>query len=637
MMSLTASRLTKSVWRIWLTLLALLSIPLSVRAQPDPTPEDNPQVPYRLLVPLLQPYPLFGETVQLHIGNDVPDLPTELPVPTAGVHQWTMVTAPYHLLFFEVDGEYSQVESDYLEDLQHAGWERWMTPELEPGLEITDTEDSATTGALVISITFGRPSEPLPESENQQIFCKQGSDIQLSFNTFQSSLDTTKLRVTLISTQSGFACNSEKDSWSESESTLSLESDIPDFLPELSLSPPNDAQLEFLDSNGGNNYLDTQTKIQTTLSLGALTAHYSTQMRQQGWSLQSRSGNDRLQWSVWSQSVDSELPQQATVYLFATEEPEHYIGMFGRRRSSQQDFWPDLVTDNIPDGEIPESTALGILKDMGQLSDSEEIELWLNQLPPAFSDNLPVPPETFVLGGTSDVVKDIAILETSLHPGLISDFYRESLTEDDWQIRENVQLPSFNFGFESSRFYSWFPQLFCHSNGVDELILQIRPVQKEASTIYLERHAIGSLSPCSSEDQFYVERGRLSDIWGDLNLPIPTLQTPSKTFVQSLGSGGSATNFDSNVHISSQLTTDELAEHYLGQMHQAGWQQQAVAQSDKSLVSVWTFTDDSGVLWRAWLTLIAQTETNQWHGSLSAFTENRDVQHIEEPALDFSE
>ncbi|MEM1254259.1 MAG: hypothetical protein AAGI69_17655 [Cyanobacteria bacterium P01_H01_bin.21] len=610
-MPLPKLHFTKTALKVWLISLAFWNIPTVANAQQN--------VPYRLLIPLLQPFPIPGATTQLHVGPDIPDLPIELPLPASGVYRWAMGADYYHLLFFEVAGERSQTEAQYLELLQQSGWERWIPPEPEASEE-SNTELNSE-GAILIGpiISFGRPSELQPEP---QLFCHQDDNTQLFFNTFKGSLNTTKLSVSLIFGESGSRCSFNADERFEPTPPLSESSDFVERIQELLLTPPGDTQIELLDKNIDTDYIATQLKIETSLSLEALKAHYSTEMQQQGWTLQSESNQERLQWSMWSQAEGEDDHQQAMVSLFATEDTGQYLGIFSQRTPSQQSFWFDIPIAEIPDGGLPKSTALEILRDIGQLSDSDSIELWLNQLPPFFSNELPIPTETLILGGISDTVKDVAILETSLLPELVYEFYRESLAKTGWKSRENLWANSFDIGFESSRHSFLSFQLFCHVNGDDEILLQLPTYSRDLTTVYIERRAVGSLSPCQQEQQANIERYRSANPFTELNLPIPTLQKPSETVVRMSGSSASPINFSSNVYIRSQLTADRVVAHYSAQMRQAGWEEQAKAQADESVVSVWTTRDDEGDLWRAWLNLIAQTETNQWHGSLTISSED---------------
>mgnify|MGYP001797831265 FL=1 len=249
-MPLPKLQFTRTALKVWLVSLAFWNMPTVANAQ------QNQDVPYRLLIPLLQPFSRPGITTLQHVGSDVPDLPIELPLPVSGVYRWAMSTDYYHLLFFEVAGEHSQTETQYLELLQQSGWERWIPPEPEASEE-SNTELNSE-GAILIgpSISFGGPSEPQPEL---QPFCRQDDNIPLFFSTSQSTLNTTKLSVSIISEEFGsLLCGFNVDERFEPEPTLSNASDFAERIQELLLTPPEDTQIELLDNNIDTDYVATQ-------------------------------------------------------------------------------------------------------------------------------------------------------------------------------------------------------------------------------------------------------------------------------------------------------------------------------------------------------------------------------------------
>ncbi|MEO0538360.1 MAG: hypothetical protein AAF215_31420 [Cyanobacteria bacterium P01_A01_bin.123] len=598
-------------WKTGVTLLLLSALPTSAMAQPSDSPEivDNQQVPYSLLIPLLQPYPFAWGTVQLQVGSDMPDLPFDLPVPDASSLQWSSITSAqdatlqmaqesseaqidtvrYITLMFEIEGTITHLEADYIEQLQAAGWSRWsreLPPEFESEL---DDEESSNEFSL----------------ENAT-FCQQGNNAELFLDVFQPNSNTTNLSAVLTIGESGSLCDPESGSPFEP-------------FPRLELSHPAGAQIESLAGNSSSDHSESTLNIQTNLSIEALINHYADEMAQQGWMLQTSYGDNRLQWSTWLRSTYSALPQQASIYLLTTDIPNLYSGIF----RSERDAWLTrlrypLTLDNQA-GELPKTTTIEILRDRWRVADGEPLELWLDQLPPNLSSEFQLPPEAVVLGGVSYGSRETGILETALPAQTFRNGYRAELAAAGWQVPDIWQLTTIGRVFETS--ITFIPDLFCQSDSVDQITLFTRPGQDNSTTVYLG-HQTGTeeSSPCLVDPEVEEDLLESSPV---ADLPIPELQVPPETTVLAgTGRSSSGGNFSSDSYIYSQLAIADLATHYTNQLQQAGWRQQTVIQAEDSSVSVWQFETETGATWQGLLSLIAHPEPGQWRGYFSAFTDS---------------
>ena len=590
-------------WRVGV--ISLLLSAISIPAMMAQSEDNSDSVPYRLLIPLLQPFPLPGEATQLQVGAELPALPVDLPIPQSGALQWSLINRPQHFtLLFEVAQPRSQAKASYLEQLQASGWRPWLREEFSPPV----SSESYSVGSIRVTAVYGSyDGLDKPQSE-PLILCKQGSNAQLLLHLFQANSDSTKLQIQLIAGQAHSVCDPQEPT-------------VPELFPDLVLPPPPDAQIDVINSGGSSDYSERQVKIQTPLPLEVLADHYAAQMRQQGWDMQSSSGNDLLQASVWSRTDSPESFQQAAIHLFTTEQSNQYIGAFRAQKNPWQLSSLFFSAFNIRTGELPKAKAVQVLRDRGLLLASEPYQLWLEQLPPALSDQLPIPSETTILGGASTAHTGTAILETSLHPQTVRTFYRESLTTAGWQAPK-IWLPFHGFAFAG--FHNLLPQVFCQPEEETEIMLQALPRPNDLTTIRLSLYPSGELSPCRVDREAYSIPNR--DFWA--NIPFPNLQAPPETTVV-LGDGGSGGNhISSTVYLQTRLTAEALANHYAEQMRQAGWTRRTATQSEGSSVSLWRIETDAGNVWEGLLSFIAQLEPGYWAGSFTAISDGQTEQWI---------
>ena len=579
--------------KLWgLGAIALLISALPISAAMAQSEENGDRVPYRLLIPLLQPLPLLGEAAQLQVGAELPALPIDLPIPQFGVLQWSLINRPqYFTLLFEVSQSRSQTESTYLEHLQAAGWRLWSREQFFS----TSRLGSSNRGRAFLTArdrsSDDPPSEPL-------ILCKQDDDARITLGLLQTAPDRTKLQIDLVAGQAHSICDPQTSTFLEPFS-------------ELALSPPTDAQVDLI---GGGSSINYAENIQTPLSLEALANHYAAQMRQQGWHMQSNSGSDLLQWSVWSRNDSPDPPQQVTGYLFATEKSNQYIGAFRAQSRPWQTSLLAFPTFAVQPGELPKVTALQILRDRWG-----PYQLWLEQLPPLLSDEIRIPSETTLLGGASTADTGTAILETSLHPQTIRTFYREFLTTAGWRTSEIVSS-SHDSVFEASGFYpNSIYDVFCQPEEGAEIVLSALPRPNDLTTIRFMLHPSREFSPCQIDREAdTTER----DFWS--NIPLPYLQIPPATIVLPDSSTYRGNYISAAIHLQTQLTFQDLANHYAKQMRQAGWTQRTATLAEGSSVSLWRIETDTGHVWQGLLSFIAQSEPGYWAGSFTAVSNEQE-------------
>lgn len=599
---------------IGIAAIALLILALSFLTRSQATDglatehEDN--VPYRLLLELLQPVRLLSEDPQLVVGSELPALLIEIPIPQSGQLQWSLINHPRDFThLFEIPKSRDQAEAVYLEQLKASGWQRWSLEALYPGMvqqsDETDLEsgvilhsDVSTTIVVVTGTNEDGSSERITEPF---IFCNQNSNANIILGFQEISPKKTKLQIK--ARELLFPCNAHQRRFRER-------------IPKIVLAPPISTHVTSISSGSSDRGSEELVKIQTSLPLSRVADHYATQMRQQGWALQASNGDELLQWSIWTRTDDSGSAQQGIIYLFATEQPNQYLGEF-KARKSPESF--DLFA-NPPSpqpGTLPKATALQILRDSWQIPDSEPYELWLGQLPSVMSAVVSVPTEVAILGGTSRTDTGVAILETYLPFKTVQTFYRNSFTEAGWHIPEDRSAPD-NAVFEASVFPTGFSEVFCNEEEGKQITLNLRPRQNSLMKVQLTLSRSGEYSPCRVEPDDYL----LENPDAPETAPFPYLPAPPETSLLIGGGVYGGSDFSSMAYLQSKLTIEALTNHYTEQLCQAGWTQRTVTTSDGSFASLWRFENDAGNVWQGMLSLIAQPEPGQWAGYFSARREN---------------
>ena len=617
-------------WGIAAIALLLSPFPVPAMAQ---TIGSSDRVPYRLLLPLLQTASPPGKTTQLQVGAEFPELPVALPIPQSGTLQWSLIDAPptpqskalqcnfsyppqSFTLLFEIPGARSPAETAYLAQLQDSGWQTSPPeqPPLEPAPdtpepEAIDVEGIRNEGTLFI---IGYHDSDIPLSEPIGFYEPNG-DAVLRPYFFQPNPGATKLRLDLEITQPNASC----------EPTFP-ELISPELFPES--GPLGSDQIEVLGDRSGINNAEVQLSLQSPLSLETLANQFATLMSQQGWGLQTSSGNDRLQWSVWSLLNAPNSLQKVTITLVKTPSPNQYIGIFGIQALTWEtdllDFLASLDFD-MPTGALPKATAMQILRDSVSLSDNEPYELWVGQLPTGLPAELQTPSDATLLGGVFDSKTTTAILETSLHPQSVQTFYQELLTVAGWQVYERFNLAvrdSSNLGFETSDLGPLYlnPPVFCQKEEGTEIALYTQPGPDNLTTIKLKFYPSGELSPCRVDQDFDLIPH--PDFRADLaDASVPRLQIPPETHVVQGGREGGRTYFSSAISLKTLLSGEALTHHYAEQLSQSGWTELMATQADGSSVSLWQIESDTGSVWQGVFSLIAQPAPGYWTGSFSAY------------------
>ena len=557
-------------------------------------------VPFRLLVPLLQPYPQPGNVTRFQIGPNLPNLPTEVPVPKAAILKWSLATLPQHCqLQFKTSREWAA--DSYIEQLRSAGWQQWRRKEdrsaiVPQGSSISRSFGTAkTSGGIKLRVQSdvclpSTPTEP-------QLFRRHGTRTQLVVDSFQPRPGITYITVHVIANllNSSFAPSNYLPL--RLQPVLSLASQ-----PAASTRRQND-----------NRTSRVQMLLRSVLELSDLATYHATQMQQQGWTPQTHLGNENLQSSLWSRTKDG-ISQQATVTLF-----KHVsIGWTVLVLESQVERPSPTLPSTVQPGAIPFETALNILRTEQRIAENERYDLWVNQLPPALPKGLSMPYGAIPLGGLSTKRANMAVLALPLSPDEIRQFYAAALAKSDWYT------PTTGFPrtvFDSSAADANQPETYCHPKTGQEIVLTTRPGPDDTTLTHFRHQTSEAFSPCQANLSEIARRlERHYQRWQDI--PVPTLSEPPESRVQRSNSGTGNDNFYAEDYIRSPLTSTQLATHYIEQMRQSGWHLVSQGQTNKMAVSLWQMTTAAGQDWQGILKITAQFQPSDWHASFTATTDS---------------
>ncbi|MBD2091065.1 hypothetical protein H6F67_14520 [Microcoleus sp. FACHB-1515] len=250
-------------------------------------------------------------------------------------------------------------------------------------------------------------------------------------------------------------------------------------------------------------------------------------------------------------------------------------------------------------------------------------EVVLGRLPSDLPIDLPLPDQARIIGSIVSTESQenfslydyLIYLDVPRSPQQARDFYQEQLSRAGWREGEDFTSPGF-VSTEIDGFPFGIPSTFCKD---DQLILvSVRALSNnQAATVSLQlkNTANEPYSPCDRPEEVTMRDPAAS-------IPLPELTAPPNTQVRAAGGGGSEDNWSSTANIESSLTDQALVAHYVSQLEQAGWTQQASDTADASVWSFLTLRDDEGQPWQAFLSIAPANEPNTYTASIIVLATN---------------
>ncbi len=210
--------------------------------------------------------------------------------------------------------------------------------------------------------------------------------------------------------------------------------------------------------------------------------------------------------------------------------------------------------------------------------------LFVGQLPPDLPVELPLPPDSQIVGSLSDRRQTVTILlDSPLAPDDIYTFYHDQLTVAGWS--ELVFAP-FRGGFSAP---GRRPRerraevLYCRAASGPVLSVQARTVPDRPTEVRLLLSTDPTHTPCAAQ---WTPEGTIQ-LLPDLVAP-PTAQLSP----QSSGSGGNLAQANATLQTDDDLTT--VTVHYTHQLELAGWTCREADQDGPLAWSSWAFGDHAG-------------------------------------------
>lgn len=211
-------------------------------------------------------------------------------------------------------------------------------------------------------------------------------------------------------------------------------------------------------------------------------------------------------------------------------------------------------------------------------------------------DNLPVeipqPDNTQIVGSIKrgEHAYEIA-LDTTLTATQVKSFYENQLIDKQWKQQEDIS-PKRAFATSANQIEENLS--FCKSEKGPLLQLNINQSENTFTEVSISLNTDESNSSCR-----YLIGG----------LPFsfaktPILRPPVNTKVTPKQVGGFSSEMSNSMaNLESQLNIEQLNQHYLSQMQEAGWTKIADTQNNQAAFSMWSLKDKDNIFWQGMMSI----------------------------------
>lgn len=209
--------------------------------------------------------------------------------------------------------------------------------------------------------------------------------------------------------------------------------------------------------------------------------------------------------------------------------------------------------------------------------------------------------------GTNPSYYDVAF-DTTLDVQAVIDFYKQSLTNPDWQVTNESVSPPSAFSGQANGYAS-----FCFQQGAATLNVNAFNEGRGVTNVNLNIQSPGDIYTCAPN------QGPITD---PMMTIIPSLALPENVVLRSNTGGGFSyyTPVGRSTSVSAILETtrslSEIASDYEAQLAAAGWQAISSESSEHTALSRWTVTDETGKTWSGTLLIVADNEPNVYNAMI---------------------
>ncbi|MBE9215599.1 hypothetical protein IQ247_23515 [Plectonema cf. radiosum LEGE 06105] len=226
-------------------------------------------------------------------------------------------------------------------------------------------------------------------------------------------------------------------------------------------------------------------------------------------------------------------------------------------------------------------------------------QLLIGKVPDNLPVEIPQPAQAEILGSIkrSEDYYEIA-LDIPQSATQVKSFYENQLTQKGWKQQEDMS-PKRAFATSITQIDENLN--YCKSEKGPALQLNLNQSEDTFTEVSISLNTNQSDSTCR-----YLIRG----------LPFsftktPILKPPANTTVIPKPIGGFSSEFSNSMAtLESQLTLEQLHQHYMNQMQQAGWQKIADTKNIQTTLSMWSLKDKDNNNWQGIMT-IKPIEGNQ--------------------------
>ncbi len=214
-------------------------------------------------------------------------------------------------------------------------------------------------------------------------------------------------------------------------------------------------------------------------------------------------------------------------------------------------------------------------------AEKEGARLMIGTIPEDLPFELPIPESSRIIGSIvrGDNAGAQIILDVPLNSEEVINFYHEALIEEGWMVSLE------HAGFVSA---PWPSQTFCYND--DEVVLNLSAVEilDEPTDVRIHIQSPAHYSVCDPEGVYGMDES-----YG----LIPSLKPPPGALFLSGGSGSGQDEASATASLKTDLTAEDLANHYGVQLSEEGWTLGERGTSEQVSWSSWTIRYEDGDEW----------------------------------------
>lgn len=219
-------------------------------------------------------------------------------------------------------------------------------------------------------------------------------------------------------------------------------------------------------------------------------------------------------------------------------------------------------------------------------------QVFIGKLPDDLSTEIPQPSEAEIVGSIKrgediyEIALDIPVAATQ-----VKSFYETQLVQKGWKQQEDMS-PKRAFVTSATEFEENLS--FCKSEKGPLLQVNINQPENTSTEVGMSLNTNESDSSC----RFLVKGLSFSFA------KTPILKPPANTKVTPKQVGGFSSEMSSSMaNLESQLNLQQLNQHYIIQMQQAGWIKMADAQNNQAAFSMWSLKDKNNISWQGMMSI----------------------------------